>query len=385
VYKLLQQLAFWCGPLFTPSAGMAELRANDTPFYQKISYNLITLALLGALLYLGQTILIPLFFSILLATLLLPVTNRLQRWRVPKVIAIILSIVVTLAIIAGILYLLSHQISNFLEDIDTIKKRLLDLLHQGQDWINTTFNISARKQQEYIKETTNNLKDNGAGIVGQTLSTITGSLAYVVFLPVYTFLILFYKDLIKKFLISVFKNGSEEKVTKVLYESRTIGQQYVLGLMTDMVIVFTLNTIGFLILGIKYAVFLALVGALLNLIPYIGMLIANVFAMVITMVSSDNLTDVVWVAIILAIVQVIDNNILMPMIVGNKVRINALVTIVGVVVGGTLCGIAGMFLAIPGIAVLKVIFDHVDALKPWGMLLGDDVDNAKKKGTEPIR
>jgi predicted PurR-regulated permease PerM len=362
-----------------------ELKSDDTPFYQKLSYNLITLALLGAVLYLGQSILIPLFFSILLATLLLPVTNRLQRWRVPKVIAIILSIVVTLAVVAGILYFLSTQISGFLEDMDTIKKRLVELLHKGQDWINSTFNISARKQQEYIKETTNNLKDNGAGIVGKTVETITGSLAYVVFIPVYTFLLLFYKDLIKKFLINVFKNGSEENVKQVIYESRTIGQQYVLGLMTDMVIVFTLNTIGFLVLGIKYAIFLALVGALLNLIPYIGMLIANVFCMLITMVSSDNLSDVVWVAIILAVVQIIDNNILMPMIVGNKVRINALVTIVGVVVGGTLCGVAGMFLAIPGIAVLKVIFDHVDSLKPWGMLLGDDVSGDKKKKSKPIR
>jgi len=205
-----------------------------------------------------------------------------------------------------------------------------------------------------------------------------------VFLPVYTFLMLFYKDHIKKFLVSVFKNGSEEQVRDVIYESRTIGQQYVLGLLTDMVIVFTLNTVGFLILGIKYAVFLALVAALLNLIPYIGMLVANVFCMLITLVSSDSLTDVVWVALILAVVQVIDNNILMPMIVGNKVRINALVTIIGVVVGGTLCGVSGMFLAIPGIAVLKVIFDHVEELKPWGMLLGDDVRGASKK-KKPIR
>jgi predicted PurR-regulated permease PerM len=362
-----------------------DIKPGAPPFYERLSYNLISLAILGALLYVAQGILVPLFFSILLATLLLPVTTRLQRWHIPKVIAIILSIIVTLAIIGGILYFLSSQVSNFLEDIDTIKKRLLELLQKAQHWINTTFNVSARRQQEYIKETTDNLKDNGAGIVGKTVSTITESVAYVVFLPVYTFLILFYKDLIKKFLISVFKNGREDKVREVIYESRRIGQQYVLGLMTDMVIVFTLNTIGFLVLGIKYAVFLALVGALMNLIPYIGMLVANVFCMLITMVSSNNLTDVVWVAIILAVVQIIDNNLLMPMIVGNKVRINALVTIVGVVVGGALCGVSGMFLAIPGVAVLKVIFDHVDSLKPWGMLLGDEVSDAKKKRSKPIR
>lgn len=361
------------------------MRTDATPFYQKIAFNLITLALLTTLLYLGQTILIPLFFSILLATLLLPVTNYLQRKGFNKVLSIILCIVVTFLLIAGILYFLSHQVANFLEDADTIKKRLQELGGQAQEWIDSTFNVSEKKQQEYIEDTTKKLEDSGAGIVGKTVLTITGALAYVVFLPVYTFLILYYKHLIKKFLVSVFRNGDEEKVESVLFESRTVGQQYVLGLLIDMVIVFTLNAIGFLILGIKYAIFLALVGALLNLIPYVGMLTANAFGMLITMVSSDNLSDVLWVAIIFAVVQVIDNNLLIPLIVGNKVRINALVTIVGVVVGGTLCGVAGMFLAIPGIAVMKIIFDHVDGLKPWGMLLGDDVAGRKNKRTKPIR
>jgi predicted PurR-regulated permease PerM len=360
------------------------MKTDTTPFYQKVSYNLITLALLTTLLYLAQGILIPLFFSILLATLLLPVTNFLQRKRFPKVVAIILCIVVTFLLIAGVIYFLSHQVANFLEDAEMIKKRFQELAEQTQRWVDSTFNVSERKQDQYIKDTTKKLEDSGAGIVGKTVLTITGALSYIVFLPVYTFLILFYKDLIKKFLVSVFKNGSEEKVKEVLVESRTIGQQYVMGLLIDMVIVFTLNTVGFLILGIKYAIFLALVGALLNLIPYVGMLTANVFGMIITMISSDSLSDVIWVAVIFAVVQIIDNNLLIPMIVGNKVRINALVTIVGVVIGGTLCGVAGMFLAIPGIAVLKIIFDHVDGLKPWGMLLGDEVKGSKERKRKPI-
>ena len=158
-------------------------------------------------------------------------------------------------------------------------------------------------------------------------------------------------------------------------------------------IVFTLNTIGFLIIGIKYVVFLALLAALLNLIPYVGMLVANIFAMVITLVSSEDPKLVLWVGVVLAVVQIIDNNFTMPWIVGNKVRINALVTIVGVLVGGALCGIPGMFLAIPGLAVLKVIFDKVPQLRPWGVLLGDQLpgesteDNTdeKRSPNKPFR
>jgi len=111
----------------------------------------------------------------------------------------------------------------------------------------------------------------------------------------------------------------------------------------------------------------------LNLVPYVGMLVANIFCMVITLVSSEEPKTVIWVGLVLAVVQIIDNNFTMPWIVGNKVRINALVTIIGVLVGGALCGVPGMFLAIPGLAVLKVIFDAVPRLQPWGVLLGDEI------------
>jgi predicted PurR-regulated permease PerM len=184
---------------------------------------------------------------------------------------------------------------------------------------------------------------------------------------------------IKNFFVGVFKNGEEDRVQEVLSESGTIAQQYITGLLIETTIVFTLNSIGFLILGIKYAIFLALLAALLNLIPYVGMLVANLVCMLVTLVSSENISDVLWVGIILAVVQFIDNNFGMPLIVGNKVRINALVTIVGVLIGGALCGIPGMFLAIPGLAVLKVIFDKVPDLQPWGLLLGDEGEVTPKK------
>jgi predicted PurR-regulated permease PerM len=355
------------------------------PFYAKVCLNLITLSLLAMILYLGKGILVPLFFSILLATLLLPVTNFLERRKIPKVLAILTAIVISLALIGTVIYFLSRQIGVFLQDIETIKERLTELAHDLQGWVDDKFNISERSQNKYLEDTAENMKNSGAGLVGATFSTITESLSYLVFLPVYTFLLLFYKDLIKKFFMSVFKNTDDTHVGSVLYQARTIGRDYILGLVIDMAIVFTLNTIGFLILGIKYPIFLALVAAILNLIPYIGMLIANVFAILITVVSSDNLSDPVWVAVVLAAVQFIDNNFLMPMIVGNKVRINALVTILGVVIGGTLCGVGGMFLAIPAVATLKVIFDNVPELKPWGMLLGDDVKGNKEKETKPIR
>lgn len=358
--------------------------SDSLPFYAKLSLNLVTISLLATILYLGKGILVPFFFSVLLATLLLPVTNLLQRWRFPKVLAILVTIFIALALLAGVLYFLSSQISIFLEDFDTIKQRISELVQNFQNWINSTFHISKVQQKEYLEDTAKNIQDSGPSVLGKTVGTITESLSYLVFLPVYTFLILYYKDLIRKFFISVFSRSESDKVGEVLFQARTIGRDYILGLLIDMTIVFALNSVGFLILGIKYPIFLALVAAILNLIPYIGMLIANIFTILITIVSSENMYDAVWAAVVLAVVQFIDNNFLIPMIVGNKVRINALVTIVGVVIGGALCGVGGMFLAIPAVATLKVIFDNVADLKPWGMLLGDDVKDEKDKRKEPI-
>jgi len=348
------------------------ITTNTTaPFYKKLSLNLLSLLILIILLYLGQGILIPIFFSILISTMLLPLVQFFERRGANKFFSILITVVIAIVVVCSVLYFLSAQILNFLDDLPTIEARLNELLLAMEKWVHVHFNIPIRKQAEYLKDTTHSISSVPGGIVGQTLLSITEGISYLILLPIYAFLILYYRDLIKKFLVNVFKDGHEEKVREILIESRVVSQLYVVGLFIEMSIVFTMNAAGFLILGIKYAIFLGLVAALLNLVPYIGMIVANLFCMLITLISCEHLADVLWVGIVLAAVQFIDNNFLMPVIVGSKVKINALATIVGVLVGGALCGVSGMFLSIPGLAVLKVIFDRVDHLKPYGMLLGD--------------
>ena len=351
----------------------------QTPYYQKLSLTLISLAILTVLIYYGQGIILPFLFAVLLAMLLLPVTNFLGRKKFPKVLSILLPLVLSFILIAGIIYLLSRQIINFADDLPTLKKRITELVTSLQSWLDESMNISVPKQNQYLKDTVEGIKEQGPKLVGITFLSVTEMIAYVVLLPIYTFLMLFYRNTIKTFFIKVFKNGSEDRIREVLSESGSIAQQYVTGLLIETSIVFTLNTIGFLVLGIKYAIFLALLAALLNLIPYVGMLLANIICMVVTLVSAENISDALWVGVILAVVQFIDNNFGMPLIVGNKVRINALVTIVGVLVAGALCGVPGMFLAIPALAVLKVIFDKVPDLQPWGILLGDETEGSSTK------
>jgi predicted PurR-regulated permease PerM len=344
---------------------------DRAPFYQRLALTLLSLGILAAAVVLGKEVLLPILFAILLSMLLLPITSYLARKGVPRILSIGLPVLLTLIVFGALIYFLSTQIINFLDDAPELNKKLSEVGASAQKWINQHVHITVRKQNEYIKETVQDIKENSPKLVGFTFGSITGIVTYIILLPIYTFLMLYYRGHIKGFLVGVFKNGSEDRVNEVLEESSTIAQQYLTGLMIETGIVFTLNTIGFLLLGIKYAIFLALLAALLNLVPYVGMLVANVFCMLITLVTAEDTQTVVWVGVVLAAVQIVDNHILMPLIVGNKVRINALVTIIGVLVGGLLCGIPGMFLAIPTLAVLKVIFDKVPALNPWGILLGD--------------
>jgi predicted PurR-regulated permease PerM len=354
-------------------------KTKEYPFFLRFGMTIITIAFLAVALYLGKAILLPFFFSVLLATLLLPITKKLQQWGVRKVLAIAIVIIVSMSLIGIVIYLLSSQISNFADDFPTLQKRFHEVVLSGHKWISENLNIGVRAQKQYLNEAAEKMKTNGPQMVGRTVLTLTGMISYLVFLPIYTFLILYYKDMIKKFLIELCKDGEEDRVREILHDSQQISQQYLTGLLIELCIVFALNTTGFLILGIKYPIFLALMAAILNLVPYIGMLVANVICIIVTLVSSENMMDAVWVAVVLMAVQLVDNNLLMPWIVGNKVKLNALAIILGVLVAGTLAGVSGMFLAIPALAVMKLIFERVEHLRPWSILLGDQLTGEAEK------
>ena len=341
-------------------------------FSARLCFTLVSISLITVAIYLGRSILTPLFFSILLALILSPVTNYLEKRELHRFLAILVPLVLSLLIIVLLLYFLSYQVSLFFNDMPALEKRFSELILMVQQWVNETFNIAFWRQDLMIDETTEKMKDKGPQVLQQTFVTVTEIISYFVLFPFYTFLILYHKSTIKKFLVDVCTRTEEDRVVDVLHESQAIILQYVSGLLIELTIVFSLNAGGFLVFGIKYPVFLALVAALLNIVPYIGMLVANIFCIVVTLIASDNIPDIFVVAAVLGAVQIVDNNILMPLVVGNKIRINALAIITGVMVGGALAGVPGMFLALPGIALLKVVFERVKSLRPWAILLGDE-------------
>jgi predicted PurR-regulated permease PerM len=186
------------------------------------------------------------------------------------------------------------------------------------------------------------------------------------------FLFLFYKPLLLEFIHKIFPVNKDTEVNEVLREVKALIQSYLVGLMIEAAIVTTLNTSGLLLIGIDYAILIGIIGAILNLIPYIGGIIATLLPMTLALATREPI-QALYVFILYCSVQLIDNNFIVPKIVASKVRINALVSIVIVLVGGALWGVAGMFLSLPLIAICKVICDRVEPLKPIGFLLGDNM------------
>jgi len=198
----------------------------ETPFYQKICFNLISLAIISLALFYASDILLPLLFSILLASLLLPVTRFLARKRLNRSLSILIPLTVSIVIGVGIVYFLSSQVINFMDDVPTLKERITEISDSFQQWVRDNTRMTIRKQNQYFDDTVEDLKEKAPQLVGQTFVSLTSVLVYAIFLLLYTFLILFHRSNIKAFLISLFKNGSEERVQEVLTESTTIAQQY---------------------------------------------------------------------------------------------------------------------------------------------------------------
>ena len=372
---------------------MQNFNVSSLPFYIRFTIKLIMLSLLALMVIYLKTLMVPLAFSILLAILLLPVTNFLERkLRFPQGLANISSVLLALSIIGCIIWFLSHEIATFLKDIPSIKMHLQMHYDTLRLWIQQRFHISETQQKTLIESVTS--ESSGTDMLGQTFFTLTHVIFYVVITAIYTFLILHYRHTVKRFLFAVFKEPLHNDVTEVLQESKGIVQKYMLGLITEMGIVAVANSAVLLMIGVKYAIFLGVFSAILNIIPYVGILTGVLFSCLITLTTSAHLSDIVWIIIGFEIIHFIDSNFLMTKIVGSKVKINALITIIGVVLGGTLIGLPGIFLALPAIAILKIIFDRIEDLKPWGMLMGDEkysqgklylqIKGMGKKKTAPI-
>lgn len=344
------------------------------PFYAKLALTLVSLIAIVYTLYIAQEILIPLALALLFSILLRPCCAYLnKKLKFPHVISVITCVLLFVVLIIGILVFISYQVTDFVSDWNTIKRNFGIHLTHLQEFVRSNFDISTYKQDQYIEDATNDTVRSGKEILGSTLLSFTDTLLNLTLIPIYMFLILLYRTHFMKFLSKLFKKEDHNVLLDILCQIKEAVKSYLVGLMIQLVSVATMTTIGFMIAGIEYALLLGVLTGVLNLIPYLGIMVAMVISMFATLTGSPDLSMILGVIIVTIIVQLIDNNILVPLVVSSKVEINAMASIVGIIIGGAIAGVPGMFLAIPTIAILKVIFDRIEPLKPWGYLMGDDL------------
>lgn len=341
------------------------------PFYLKATLVLIGLYFLFSILLILQNILLPFIYAIFISILLSPVINFLVRKNVNRTFAIVLVLLFFLLILSGIITLIVFQAGSLSDTFPILKSKFFEVSNNTITWLSNNLGLSEAKINSWITSFKGELGSNSDVIIGNTLSITMGFFATLVLVPVYVFMLLIYQNHLLDFIHRIFGFSNDEKVDEILSETKTIIQFYIVGLFTEIVIVAILNVIGLLLLGINYAILLGICAALLNIIPYLGGVITMFLFMLVALVTKEPIY-IIYVVAMYSFIQFIDNNYLVPKIIGSKVKLNALVSLLAVILGAALWGIPGMFLFIPLIAILKVILDRIESVKTWGYLLGYD-------------
>lgn len=355
---------------------------SNLPFYIKLACVLFSLFAIGYLVIIGKEILSPLIFSCLFSILLLPVCQFFEfKLKLPRSAAAMLSVFLLLFVVGAIIYVIGTQIADLAKEWPDFQAQIKRSLWEFRGWVQDNFHVARAKQLRVVNTATSKVLSPDTAVVGATVLSLSAILLFLVFTFIYSFLFLFYRRLIMKFLESVFLKENSATVHEIIEQVQYMIRKYIIGLLIEMAIVAVVVSLAFSLMGVKYAILLGLITGLFNVVPYIGIFTALVISAIVSLGTSADSNQVIWVMSTLVVTHLVDSNILLPLVVGSKVRINALMTILGVVVGEMLWGIPGMFLSIPVIAVLKIIFDRVESLHAWGIIMGDEERKQNKLAT----
>jgi predicted PurR-regulated permease PerM len=329
---------------------------TDMPLTVRRSIELLGLVLIIAILVIGHNIIMPVLMAFFISIMLLPVFRFLRKYRFPEPAAIIIPILLVAILLGLIIWFFSMQVGSLIEDFPQIKQNVSTHLNALSGWISSISDFSTKEQVKFINDKSNDMLGMAGKAASGAAVTLSSIFVFVGLLPIYIYLMLFYKDILLRFIFMWFKPNHHPKVKEAIYETESIIKNYLVGLLIQVTYMTILLGGILMLVGVKHALLIGVIFAMLNLIPYVGALIGNLIGVLLTLTSSTELWPVITVLLVIAIVQFLDNNILMPRIVGSKVKINALFAILGVIIGGSIAGVSGMFLSMPVIAVLKVIF-----------------------------
>jgi predicted PurR-regulated permease PerM len=334
--------------------------------------------LLIVALYYGKPFLIPVAFAGILSMLLLPVTAGLERRRVPRALAALSAVLLVIAFIAGIIGLISWQVADLAKNASELENNLTQKIDQLKQTISTSFGVSPEEQQKMLQKQQSGSSNISQSITG-FLSSFGGILTDFLLILIYIFLFLYYRSQLRTFVLKLVAIEKQSHADEVLEQIEKTSRNYFTGMLMMIGCLWVMYGIGFSIVGVKNALFFAVLCGILELIPFVGNITGTAIAILVNVAQGGNSSVLIGIVITYAVVQFLQSYILEPLVVGNKVNINPLFTIAGIVAGELIWGIPGMILAIPIIGMAKIICDNIETLKPFGYLIGGDPKKKKQK------
>lgn len=340
--------------------------------FQKIFFAIATVVSVFAILFLAQSILIPLSFAFLLSLILYPLVKKLESWGVNKILAAFTSIVIVLVTIGGSIFLFSTQLIKRTKEFSNFQGKILHVFAEATLYINDNLNfVHNLKKNELVELLKDWVGQSSGALVRQTFSSTATFLAGMLATIIFTFLILIYRKGLLTAFTSFYPEDKQEKVATMFQSVKQVGQKYLFGMIILIVVIGVANSIGLLIIGIDNPFLFGFLGAVLAIIPYVGTVSGAIIPTLYAFISYNSVWMPLEIAILFWAVQLISDNFLSPKIVGGSININALTAILSLIIGAAVWGIAGMILFLPFAAMLMVVCESYEELKPIALLIGN--------------
>lgn len=329
-------------------------------------------------LYFARPFLVPVVLSALLAMLLAPLCIWLEHKGWHKVLAAVACVLLLLAAVSGIIALLSWQVAGIAGDADQAMEQVNAMSARIQEYIHQKVGIPLDKQETMIREKSMGLTSKAGTGIALLAGGILGLLANTLLVMIYTFLFIYFRTHLQAFALRLADEEHKKRLQTILSSGSRVAQQYVTGMGLMIVTLWVMYGIGFSIVGVKHAIFFAVLCGLLEIVPYIGNLTGCLLTALMVF-AQGNSSLVPWVFLVYGIVQFTQTYLLEPLVVGARVSINPLCTIMVIVLGELVWGVPGMILAIPMLGIFKIICDNVPSMQPLGFLIGEVKETRKKR------
>ena len=346
---------------------------DTNTWYVRYAFILAGLIMTVYAMIIAKSILQPLFFAVFFSILLSPLCNVMEKYKVPRVLSVLIAIIIGVLFLVAVISFFYTQVIDFSQDIDIFRDRFEELLIATQEYLNQQFGYEGILDLTLVRESVTSFFTNNSNSLVSGLANAASAFTAIFLVPVLMFFLLLFRGFLKEFLLKLFGRGSDEdtvKVAKIIDNIQTVIQKYITGVIIVITILGILYSTMLWFIGIEHPLFFGVFAAVLNVIPFIGPLLGSVLPILYSIFTMDSLIYPIVIFAGFYIVQMIEGNLLTPLIVGSQVSLNAFVALLLLFVGAQIWGLVGMILIIPIGAILKVIFDEVDSLEPYGFLMG---------------